>query len=694
MTLLGRGGPAFTPNDTRLVTAPGHGLAEGNRLAVPAQRLAADGPGLLTVRDPAAGRSSTARAVPVRLVPVAGLPADVVVVPEELAGEHRLADGGWRLEPAAAAVPAAVELESPAALSLDEAALAVQRSPLLAGHVLTHGEDTAQDTWIDLDGLPFRVRSATDQAGQRLRGLLAIGAETRFSVFAPGGRSGVDIVVLADCSGSMGVDDIPDRRESPRRITARRNAPAATVTRLDALKGALRAMIDARARVDGLVTRFALVRFDLTTRTLFPGTDGMAEVTGGSGDHTLDQLRGAVTLLQHDHQATDIGRALHKAAELLHRHGVPGNERLIVLVSDGAHWAPMSEERSGESVAATDDPVSLMEDLHGGLGIRLHAVGISDRSMFGSWWNELCRRDPTLREPPENLVPNHDLLGRLVDVAGGDRHRIGGVDVLEEYFAELGSGVVRAVGRPTPGRLPALQLDPAALAAAPAGPAADPERQRRWEQQVEEVVRRYAEVCTASSTRLGYPLFRTSLSDVARLRQAAASHTQFTAWLSVADKVFHERLHESVRFPRRNRRDLAGLDLPELTGPLWDGRLGEVHGLRNFFLHDAESEKRSPEQNRAVGEVILRHTGKYAVEEHDAAGWHSLQQGLLDNLAGVLAEVYEILVAAPPPPPAPRESEGGSGPSEPSAAHSAGAPAPAAAPPVPMVVRVVAQGFD
>lgn len=661
MTLRG-----FTPVDTRLVTVAGPGLVDGNRLAVPGQRLAEESAGLLLPRG------TDGEAVPVRLLPVRGLPADVVLLPESLAAEHRLTEAAhWQLNPAQATTAGSVELESPAALVLDDAAALVARSPLLSGHVFGFG-DVAQDVWIDLDGLPFRVRSATARDGRSPGGLLSIGPDTRISVFAPGARSAVDIVVLADCSGSMGVDDIPDARESARFTTRRAN-----VTRMDALRRALRSMIDVRTRVDGLVTRFALVGFDLTARTLFPETDGMAEVSA-SDQRALEELRGAVTLLHYDNRGTDIGRALHKAAELLHRHGVPGNERLIVLVSDGAHWTPMKEDRSGESVGGTEDPVSLMEELHSGLGIRLHAVGISDPRMFDEWWQQLRRRDPTLREPHQNLVPNHGLLSELVAVAGGDRHRIGGMDVLEEYFAELGSGVVRSVGRPGPPRLPALQLDQerlAALAAEPRRAAAEPERDRRWKEEVEQVVGRYAAVCEASRTRLGYTLFRDSTADLQRLNRTAISHESFVAWLAVAYQVFHERLHAPLRYPKKN---VPGLVLPELTVPLWDGRLGELHVLRNYYLHERDLEERQA-GNRLAGEVILRCTGRYTVAEEDTDGWHRLQLGLLQGVSGVLTELWEVL-AAPEAVPVAVGAEHGE------------EPGPAAPP--DGTIRVVAQGFD
>ncbi|MEU7037154.1 vWA domain-containing protein [Streptomyces sp. NPDC046237] len=664
--------PGFAPDNTRLITATGQGLVAGNRLALSARRLSAETAGVLLPRGAGYDRS-----VAVRLVPAPELPEDVLVVPEQLALEHGLAEAPWHLRPVEAAVPATVELESPAELSLDEAARRVQSSTLLFGHVFAYGDRHGQaDEWIDVGGHPFRVRSVTDRSGQPLNGLLSIGAETRISVFAPGVRSAVDIVVLADCSGSMGANDIPDAREGFR---IRRDV---RVTRMEALKRALRTMIDARAQVDGLVTRFALVRFDLTTQVLFPGRDGMAEVTTAPGDRSLEQLRGAVTLLKHGDQPTDIGKALHRAGELLYRHGVPDNDKLIVLVSDGAHWAPMSEDRSGESVAGTEDPVSTMEELHTELGIRLHAVGISDQTLFGRWWEEYCKQQKVRLQPPQHLVPNHELLQQLADVAGGDRHRIGGVDVLEEYFTELGSGVVRSVGTPAQKRLPALQLDPGEVTVAARRTVVDPSRRERWETQVETVLGLYSEICAASVPRLGYALFDAAPpADLLRMRRIASNHMDFTAWLAAAFKVFHERMHKSVRFPNRDPQYVAKLPLPALVEPLWDGRLGEVHGLRNFFLHNPEYEKRTEKLNRQVGEVLLKHTGMYAVGEEDAEGWQRLQGGLLGNLSTMLSEVLDLLVSPPP----------GQGEHAPSAVEPT-APA-AAAPAAAAGVRITQQGW-
>ncbi|MGW5444085.1 vWA domain-containing protein [Streptomyces asiaticus] len=660
--------------DTRLITASGVGLVGDNRLAVAASRLAADSAGVLHVRGTDGG---PARSVAVRLLPTPSVPDDVVVAPAALLQEHRFSpDEGWELTAADAATPAVLELELPSGPSLDDATTLLLRAPLLSGHVFTHGFEASPDVWIDASGTLFRVRQALDHGGQAMRGLLRIGPETQLTLFAPGERGGVDIVVLADCSGSMSIDDIPAVQRDAGRVLSRLRQPS-TMTRMDALKDALGAMIDAWTRYEGLGTRFALVSFDHELEPMFPRRWGMEEV---ADVRSVQQLREAVSLLNcFRGGGTDIGKALHKSGELLHRYGMPGNERLVVLVSDGAHFAPLPDERSGESVSGTQDPVSLMEDLHAGLGIRLHAVGISDEPFFDRWWQARRHHPDWTPQAHESMVPNHRMLGELVAVAGGDRHRIGGLDILEEYFAELGSGVMRAVGRPARPRLPALQVTPEELAARPPRQAqADPQQRRVCETAVDEALLAYSRVCDASIARLGYPLLRASPpSDLERLRHPCADRVDFVAWLSVAYQVFNERLHEELRRPcdraGRPRDPEKVLDLPQLAAAFWNDRMSQLHELRNFYHHDRVQDKHA-EHNRIAGGIIQRHTGSYAPLETDTAAWQSLQLGLLRDLTALLNEAHTTLDTAPEPvTKTPKEAAG---------SRAAGA------------VRLKAQGYD
>jgi Mg-chelatase subunit ChlD len=95
------------------------------------------------------------------------------------------------------------------------------------------------------------------------------------------------------------------------------------------------------------------VRFTTDCAVRFPKGGGMAELNAGAP--VVREFREAVALLTPEEAGTDIGQALHYAAQLLHTHVRPGNDRLVVLVSDGATWKPKGEEAYGEVVQAVND---------------------------------------------------------------------------------------------------------------------------------------------------------------------------------------------------------------------------------------------------------------------------------------------------------------------------------------------------
>jgi hypothetical protein len=109
---------------------------------------------------------------------------------------------------------------------------------------------------------------------------------------------------------------------------------------MEALQRALRQLLEMRLRTAGRVARIALVRFTTDCAVRFPKGGGMAELNAGAPDAVVREFREAVALLTPEEAGTDIGQALHYAAQLLHTHGRPGNDRLVVLVSDGATWKP------------------------------------------------------------------------------------------------------------------------------------------------------------------------------------------------------------------------------------------------------------------------------------------------------------------------------------------------------------------
>lgn len=404
----------------RLAEIPRGGPLGGHRVGVPAGL--GGNAGLMTLRT-ADGEIRTA----VQVVPLPEVPPGIVAIGDDLAAEWdidiELAQ--WTLQQGEPAEVRELVLELPTERDPAEAAKDITRAGL-AGELLWVPADGSEIT-LTVGDLPHRVRHL--DAGGRKGVVARLTRKTRVDVYASAVRAGVDIVILADCSGSMGVDDLPLGMEGRWSGTGAR-----WMRRMEALQQALRELLEMRLQISGRVSRIALIEFNHETKRRFPRDGGMAQLDGGSPADVVEQFRNAVALLRAE-GGTNIGNALHEAANLLYQHGHAGNERLIVLVSDGADWAPKGEMGSGEMVYAVEEPVSLMAHLNSDMSIRLHAIGISTAELY------------RMRgyAPSGGLVPNHDLLEELVKVGGGDPTTIGGLDVLADYFSGLGSGITHRV---------------------------------------------------------------------------------------------------------------------------------------------------------------------------------------------------------------------------------------------------------
>jgi len=427
----------------RLVVVPPGGPLRGHAVAVTVgagTAISHHVPFLMTV-----GTGPNAIRTAVHAIPLPEVPRNFIAVSKDVADEWDadLEREPWTLDQADTALVRSLTLELPVERDLRKAARDVARAGL-AGELIWIPADGSEMS-LTVSNLPHRVRSADTAGHTGVIGLIT--SDTRMEVYAPAVRAGVDIVILADCSGSMDLDDLPADPSSPAAL----GQP--WMTRMEALRHSLGDLLSVRLQVSGRVSRLALVQFNKRTRQLFPQGGGMAQLDGSSPRRDIDEFRRSVRELTSS-GGTDIGNALYDAANLLYQYGHAGNEKLIVLVSDGADWEQKGEEGTGEMVEAVTEPVSLMTHLYEDAGIRLHALGISTPELY-------LRRG---FEPAVGMVPDHQLLRRLVEAGGGDPGAVGGLDVLEKYFSSLGTGVTytvreRLAERQMAGQIPSQTID-------------------------------------------------------------------------------------------------------------------------------------------------------------------------------------------------------------------------------------------
>lgn len=530
----------------RLAQVPTGGPISGGSIGVPSTASGA-GACVITLHT---NEGETHAAV--RTVALNEVPPGVVAIGDDLASawDVDLDRTQWRLERREPVPVSSLTLELPT--ERDPASTAVEIAKAgLVGELLWIPAGGAEQ-WLDVNGVPHRIRSIN--AHGRTGVLASITRNTEITLYASAVRAGVDIVVLADCSGSMQIDDLPENGEASRL----RPGGSRWLTRMEALQRALQDMLRMRLHISGRISRLAVLEFNHTTRQRFPRVGGMAQLDAASSPHEVDEFRHGVALFRPD-GTTDIGNALHEAANLLYEHGHTGNEKLIVLVSDGAEWSPKGEKGSGELVLATTEPVSLMAHLHRDMGIRLHAIGVSTAELFhrrGTW------------QPHPASIPNHTLLKELVKVGGGDPTKVGGLDVLEDYFSGLATGMVHQVReRLTEARKPGPLPEPTRLALSRLTAESEPKHEIRRDELRVQVLERVG-LCNNEAVRgLGGPIW--DVVEVSKLCQ------RFMVKPLDSDQALTTFLAKIVGTLRPNA---LAAGVTEVTGP-WSGVLNRLESL-------------------------------------------------------------------------------------------------------------------
>ncbi|HYL72666.1 MAG TPA: vWA domain-containing protein [Bryobacteraceae bacterium] len=551
--------------------------------------------------------------------------------------------------------------------SLDQATRVLASSSELSGRmVYLPANASVTGQLLEIESIPFRIRSLSPTP-VRDSVFVIDASHTRASLFASSQRVGVDIVILADCSGSMSIADLSEivEGESAAQSLLQRFASALNSTqvryvpRIHVLRRALLDLVDRRLRLSGSSSRIALVGFGTSSRLLFPYQEGMLQLDQATPIESLRRFRDIIATLQADMGGTRIGLAISFAASHLSRYGNPANERLIVLLSDGADWTPAKADQTGEILEqVSEEPVSLMEHLHETMGIHIQAIGISNDRVYDEYLRRSGKTDVNVGNRP-----NHALLERLVAVGGGDPARTGDAQVIEEYFQTLAAGVTRQISYPASRKGPP-QLNPDERARMIRESTSDrvPATETVVVEDAEitalarELESLYAEANRRTLSLVGQRLFNPSPEASTelfrdRISLATTSSSAFKLFISSFWSVFDDSLIPSVR----QRAGNPPPPLDEIRSFLYSSRFNEVQVLRNFIFHDGLRGDDAGERALRAGEILARHTGQRSLGDDDAGGWCRLQKGLISTVRDVVKavvaklEAFERTHTGPPP---------------------------------------------
>jgi hypothetical protein len=266
----------------------------------------------------------------------------------------------------------------------------------------------------------------------RSKSILVVDDNTTLNLFVPHRKGGVDMVIVVDASNSMDLCDYvgDDGRAH---------------SRIDGVRGAMETLLQRRLASGSRVSRVAVVVFGANTRMLYPLHDAiMVELESEAqvsdmreSIRNLNQI--GLERLRLERTQTDISGALRYATELLDYYAQEGNEKMLVLLSDGADWTEDTAGASdGEIVHTAHDPAVLADSLHYDSGVRIHTVSISDEQALRRYedrryWNQGW------------AIPNTTLLRKVADFTEGLFIESSDARLLTRLFDELGEGALYPV---------------------------------------------------------------------------------------------------------------------------------------------------------------------------------------------------------------------------------------------------------
>lgn len=609
----------------------------------------------------------------VRIVMEPTVPTGTVVLPAELAERLQLAAAPvptrWVLERDPAPLPLeSIDLEAVADIPFAEQVEAISHSQELAGLLIIGKASANDESTLTIGGQSYRILRVSPAAEDRAI-IQEVTPRTRVRLMASGAREAVDIVILADTSGSMSVHDltleeapvappVPVERSPQRGLWGRVSSvfsqagPAAPpperrtrITRIDALQRAIGSMVDMRAQAAGRGSRFALLKFSSNCEQVFPPGDGMAEIDDHTSPEVITSFRRAVGMLRAD-GTTDIGVAIYRAFDVLHRNFRPDRNRLIVLVSDGAHAPGYTRDDVGREIGATEDPVPLLRRLAQHLPVKMFSIGIGDPARFREWVSESVGH---ARYDTPDYRPDHALLAELMRVCGAANPNPGSAEDLLRVFTDLGNGVEESI--PVGERKPLPRLsDRERDAIARIGRISLDQRGGLQEaaRAFRDSYERLRRICSVTVKTEPFDP-NAALQWVLKDTGPATDEEAFQAFIAPLYKFVHDGRAKGIALAADGRGRRLLLSAPwdryeEAAAHLVDPRIARTVGVARNFLHHHQGPDSSTRD--AFEGLLERAIGRRHIERDDGAAWMALQEHVLQEVAAVFRDAHKALVTA------------------------------------------------
>jgi Mg-chelatase subunit ChlD len=274
-------------------------------------------------------------------------------------------------------------------------------------------------------GRSFKVRESrpapADLPGQTV---LRIEPNTYMNLYLPGMKPGKDLVLILDVSKSMRLRDHAEKNER-------------VVTRLEAASQVVKLLFDWYFETDLPKSRFGMVAFGNNARVAYPeASGGLAKINQTQAKMLCREIPNLLGRM--DVTGSNLIEALKSAASLFDNTVDENNDKMLILISDGAYWGGQDIDEinyvNPQNPAESTNVAAFIQRFYQQRKTCIHSVAIGTEEGTRRFEPGRFHDDLTRPEDKRTYIPNPKVLSQISHYSNGRFTTIEDIDPLHDLL--------------------------------------------------------------------------------------------------------------------------------------------------------------------------------------------------------------------------------------------------------------------
>jgi Mg-chelatase subunit ChlD len=287
--------------------------------------------------------------------------------------------------------------------------------------------NTGQDILLRMGrGRFFKVRELRPTPDLRSQTILQIEPTTHLDVYLPGVEHGRDLVLIVDASKSMKLKDYEETEGH-------------LVTRIEAAKRVVELLLDWYFVTSSPRSRLGMVAFGNDARIAYPeAPGGLAPISKTQAKTLCREIPGLPKRI--DNTGSNLIEALKSTESLLENTVNQNNNRLLILISDGAYWG--GQDLAGmryvaQNSAENASVATFISKFYERRRIGIHTIAIGTEEEIRKFEPKYYRDDLSRPEDKRVQIPNPKVLKQISELTNGRFTTIDDIDSFRDLFEGL-----------------------------------------------------------------------------------------------------------------------------------------------------------------------------------------------------------------------------------------------------------------